>query len=247
MIPDRLRAVFRFTLVTLALAGVYLLLQHFWMGLAGWGQDWLQERGQPSLSQQAADVRERSRAAEARLPPERRVQAFRLGFEMGFLAQSLGSVALSDEPARQQMESSVLPRADHADRLAEEMGLGPAHWPRVETLAQFVRLQERFEVDEGGLAARIEARLSPRHRELYLVGVHTGINEVAVRATVEAFNDLSVRLMTQHATRASLPPAAFEALTRPPVGSSAEKRLEARRAALRALEVAIAADPAASN
>ena len=40
MSSEQIRAAARFTLITLALAGTYLLLQQGWMALGGLGADW---------------------------------------------------------------------------------------------------------------------------------------------------------------------------------------------------------------
>jgi hypothetical protein len=135
----------RFTLITLALAGTYLLLQHGWMALGGLGADWWQARQNAALVDDAEVLAARSREAEARLPPQRRVDAFRLGQQMGFLAEYLGSHALSDAAVRAQAEARAAPLAAQAGTLAEVLGVAPAVWPAVSTADEFARLQARFE------------------------------------------------------------------------------------------------------
>lgn len=247
MILSWLRAALRFVFVTLALASSYLLLQHLWLGLVGLGvvQGWLQGQGQAALVRQAAEVSERSRLLEERLPAERRVQAFQLGFQLGFVARWLADEALFDAPVRRRVEVGLHARIEDADRLAEAMGVAPARWPQADTLARFVRLQNSFEADGSGLAGRIEITLSPRHRELYLAGVHAGINAAVARASGGVNLDVrSARGLVQHATLAGLLPAAFEALTRRPAGNTPEARWAAYLASLDVLENAIAAPPA---
>lgn len=246
MISEQIRAVARFTLITLALAGTYLLLQHGWMALAGLGADWWQARQNVSLVDDAELLAARSREAEARLPPQRRVDAFRLGQQMGFLAEYLGSHALSDAALRAQAEARAAPLAAQAGTLADALGVAPAVWPAVSTADEFARLQARFEDDETGLAGRIEHALSPRHRALYLLGVHVGINRAVVQTRGGThFNGLSASRLVRHATLAGLPPAWWEALSRAPEGATPEAREARFIAAIEALDAALAAPASA--
>lgn len=246
MISEQLRAAARFTLITLALAGTYLLLQHGWMALAGLGTDWWQARQNAALVDDAEVLAARSRDAEARLPSQRRVDAFRLGQQMGFLAEYLGSHALSDAAVRAQAEARAAPLAAQAGTLADALGVAPAVWPAVSTADEFARLQARFEDDETGLAGRVEAALSPRHRALYLLGVHVGINRAVVQTSGGTrFNGLSASRLVRHATLAGLPPAWWEALSRSPEGATPEAREARFIAAIEALDAALAAPASA--
>lgn len=243
MISEQIRAAVRFTLITVALAGTYLLLQHGWMALGGLGADWWQARQNAALVDDAQVLAARSREAEARLPPQRRVDAFRLGQQMGFLAEYLGSHALSDAAARAQAEARAAPLAAQAGTLAEALGVAPAAWPAVSTADEFARLQARFEDDETGLGGRIERVLSPRHREIYLLGVHAGINRAVVQTSGGArFNGPSASFLVRHATLAGLPPAWWEALSRAPEGATPEARFIS---AIEALDAALAAPASA--
>lgn len=242
MISEQIRAAARFTIITLALAGSYLALQQGWMTLAGLGADGWQAWHGATLVDEAEALAARSREAEARVPPQRRVEAFRLGQQMGFLAEYLGSHALSDAASRAQAEARAAPLAAQAGSLAEALGVAPARWPVVRTADEFARLQARFEDDESGLAGRIEAALSPRHRQLYLLGVHVGINRAVVQASGGArFNGLSASLLVRHATLAGLPPAGWEALSRAPEGATPEARLARFINAIETLDAALAA------
>lgn len=242
MSSEQIRAAARFTLITLALAGTYLLLQQGWLALGGLGADWLQARQNVTLVDDAQVLAARSREAEARLPPQRRVEAFRLGQQMGFLAEYLGSQALSDAAVRAQAEARAAPLAAQAGTLAEALGVAPAVWPAASTADEFARLQARFEADETGLAGRIEAALSPRHRALYMLGVHVGINRAVVQSSGGTlFNGLSASQLVRHATLAGLPPAWWEALSRAPEGATPEARQARFIAAIEALDAALAA------
>lgn len=242
MISDTIRAAVRFTIITLALAGTYLLLQQGWMALAGLGADGWQRHQNAALVDDAEVLAARSREAEAGLPPQRRVDAFRLGQQMGFLAEYLGGHALSDAAGRAQAEARAAALAGQARSLAEALGVAPAAWPAVSTADEFARLQARFEDDETGLAGRIEQALSPRHRQLYLLGVHVGINRVVVQSSGGAlFNGPSASLLVRHATLAGLPPAWWEALSQAPEGATPEARQARFIAAIEALDAALAA------
>jgi hypothetical protein len=248
MISEQLRAAARFTLITLALAGTYLLLQQGWMALGGLGADWWQARQNAALVDDAQVLATRSREAEAeaRLPPQRRVDAFRLGQQMGFLAEYLGSHALSDAAVRAQAEARAAPLAAQAGTLAEVLGVAPAVWPAVSTADEFARLQARFESDETGLGGRIERVLSPRHREIYLLGVHAGVNRAVLQTSGGVrFNGPSASLLVRHATLAGLPPAWWEALSRAPEGATPEARHARFIAAIEALDAALAAPASA--
>ena len=244
MFSDRMPKALRFVLITLALAGTYLLLQHFWLGVAELGSRWQTRLDWSSTAKDAAEVAARSREAEARLPAERRSGAFRLGWQLGYVAELLGSQALSDVTLRQQGEARLAPLVAEAGVLAESMGVGPAKWPAVTTADEFARLQTRFEDDESGLGQRIESTLSLRHRHLYLAGVHAGINQAVVMASGGSlFNGSSAALFVRHATLAWVPPATWMDLTHAPEGSTPALRVARFQAALMRFDAVLAASP----
>lgn len=245
MFSDRLLKAGRFVLLVLALAVTYLLLQQFWLGAAELGTGWQARLGASSSARDAEGVAARSREAEARLPAEWRAGVFRLGWQVGYVAELRGSQALSDAALRQQVEARLAPLIAQAGTLAESMGVGPARWPSVATADEFARLQSRFEDDESGLGQRIERTLSLRHRHLYLAGVHAGINHVVVNASGGSlFNGSSAALFVRHATLAGVPPESWLALTRAPEGSTPTLRLARFQAALATFDAALAASPA---
>lgn len=244
MFSDRMQKAARFVVLTLALAGTYLLLQQLWLGAAELGAGWQARLGGASSARDAAGVAARSRDAEARLPAAWRAGAFRLGWQVGYVAELLGSQALSDAVLRGQGEARLAPLIAEAGTLAESMGVGPARWPSVSTADEFARLQSRFEDDESGLGQRIEQTLSLRHRHLYLAGVHAGINHAVVKISGGSlFNGSSAALLVRHATLAGVPPERWVALTRAPEGDTPAIRLARFEAALAAFDAALAAGP----
>ena len=60
MFSDRMPKALRFVLITLALAGTYLLLQHFWLGVAELGSGWQTRLDWSSTAKDAAEVAARS-------------------------------------------------------------------------------------------------------------------------------------------------------------------------------------------
>lgn len=244
MFSDRIGRVLRFVLLTLLLAGTYLLLQHGWLALAGFGLGWQERLGRPALAQDAAAVAASSRALEERLPAAWRSGVFRLGWQLGQVAELAGSQALAPPAERREGEARFAPLLAEAAGLAAAMGVGPATWPEAATAEAFARLQSRFEDDESGLAGRIESRLSPRHRHLYLAGVHAGINQAVLRVSGGSlFNGQSAALFVRHATLAGWPPQTWMGLTRAPEGDTPALRLARFEAALVQFDAALAAGP----
>jgi hypothetical protein len=248
MFSDRMLKAGRFVLVSFALAGTYLLLQQFWLGAAELGAGWQAQLGASSGARDAERVAARSREAETRLPAEWRAGAFRLGWQVGYVAELLGSQALSDAALRQQGEARLAPLVAQAVTLAESMGVGPARWPSVSTADEFARLQSRFEDDESGLGQRIENTLSLRHRHLYLAGVHAGINQAVVNTSGGSlFNGSSAALFVRHATLAGVPPESWLALARAPDGDTPAIRRARFQAALATFDAALAASPSGAG
>ena len=203
-------------------------------------------RSQSADDRLAAEAREltaRSRGAAAALPPGHRVAAFRLGYEVGWASEFAGSFALS-EPRRQAEAAAI---ADSHVQVAREqarvLGLDPAAVVLLpsRTLTDFVRLQERFEADEGGLAARVEARLTPIHRHLFLLGVTVGNDAAKVQGSGGKLSGAQVDAIRRHATLAGVAPAAWQPLVVDHRKEPPTVVLDRHRAAVEALMAALAA------
>ena len=111
--------------------------------------------------------------------------AFRLGYEIGWArVRRVRSRCRAAPAGRRPRRSPTSTSRSRASRRASSASirLTVALLPS-RTLADFVRLQERFEADEGGLAARVEARLTPIHRHLFLLGVTVGNDAAKVQGS----------------------------------------------------------------
>jgi hypothetical protein len=199
------------------------------------------------LAAEARDIATRSSARA--LPPETRVAAFRVGYEVGWASHFAGSFAMSDPGVRSRAAAVAdahlaLARVE-ASRIgidADEVVALPSR-----TLADFVRLQERIEADESGLAARVEARLTPLHRHLFLLGASVGSDAAKVQSSGGALGAPQVASIRRHATLAGVAPAAWRPLVVDTAKMSAPAALEQHRLAVEGLLAALAAAPVAGG
>ncbi|MEO7114457.1 MAG: hypothetical protein ABIZ18_01225 [Caldimonas sp.] len=125
------------------------------------------------LAREAERIAQVSRDALAQAPG-RRLAAFRLGYELGYSSTLIGSFSNSAP----EVQAKVRPVGDRhlaiARSLATELGIGRVELLPAQTLGAYAALDERFEADENGVGAQVEARLSPLHRELYVLGTLVG-------------------------------------------------------------------------
>ncbi len=70
------------------------------------------------------------------------------------------------------MREILAPRIQAIRILGQELGVGEVSLLRVSNTDEFGRVNDRLDADELGLAARLEAAASRRHRHLLLLGVH---------------------------------------------------------------------------
>ena len=240
---DKGRGGARFVLVTLAITGLYLLLQQIEMRLADVAAPLVEKGGDADRLQEARRIIAQSAERESRLPAEWRSEVFRLGYQIGFSAERLGSVALSD-PARQaRSRASLAAGLSAAASAAQNMGVAPADWPPVRNVKEFSELNARIEADETGIAGRIEQKLTLRHRHLFLAGVHVGITHAALTDSAGELFNTYANLAGRHAALAGLPATVWEPVTRPPQGATPQEKLANFRSALAALDQAAAAPP----
>ena len=104
-------------------------------------------------------------------------------------------------------------------------------------------LAERIEDDENGLGARIETRLTPVHRHLYLLGAHVGAEAAKIESSGGKFALAPATPIRRHATLAGVAPALWQPLAADARGETPDQVLARYRAALNAL----AADLATSD
>lgn len=112
-----------------------------------------------------------SREALVRLPVESRIYTWRLGFQLGYVSELVGSFAMFEPGVREKAKQLVAPRMNNAERLAQALDVGPVSPLPVRNLDEFGSLRQRIEADELGFGERISGKLSPYHRHLFLLGM----------------------------------------------------------------------------
>jgi hypothetical protein len=228
---------------TLALTLLYIALQELLLGSAGalFSGGRMATAFQRDLDQEARRVAEASAAREAQLTAEHRVAAWWLGVHLGYLSQYLGSFGASDTAVRQRAHAASAKRIAAAQDLADRLGIGPVAPLESSTAAQFSGLTARIEADEGGVAARIEERTTPRLRHLYLMGMHVGTTRAALQG--ESWRRIIVpgQQIARHATLAGFAREQWEPLTRLPRGATHEEAIESYEASERIVQEAILA------
>jgi len=198
------------------------------------------------LAGEAADIAARSRSPAAALPAGHRLATFRLGYEVGWASEFAGSFAMSDPAVRAKAATVADARIAVAREQAVALGIDPAAVAALpsRTLADFTRLQERFEADESGLAARVESRLTPLHRHLFLLGVDIGSDAERVQSSRGEFADPQVEAIRRHATLAGVAAEVWQPLVVDRGDASPAARIERHRAAVEQLARALATSDA---
>lgn len=193
---------------------------------------WTSTINQPELEEEAKRVAAASAAREAGLTPNHRAAAWQLGVRQGYISQRLGSLRLSGAANQQQAQAALEPMLMEARGFASFLQLdAPVAPMESRTLAELTNLSARIESDESGLAARIEQRVSIRHRHFFLFGMHVGVEMAFL--DVESGSRLSPASaeIARHATLAGLPRSVWEPLSRTPSGATPEDMKAAYRAA----------------
>jgi len=192
------------------------------------------------LAVEAEALAARAKAAGVPLPPGHRAATFRLGYEIGFASELLGSFVSSDAAVRERAGRVVAAHVAVAQAQARTLGLGDVAALPMRNAAEFFALAERVETDENGLGARIEARLTAVHRHLYLLGVHVGAEAAKIESSGGKFALPSETLIRRHATLAGVAPALWRPLADDARGVAPEQVLARYRAALDAIVVGLA-------
>jgi hypothetical protein len=185
-------------------------------------------------------VVEASRQADARLSAESRQNAYRLGFQVGYCSNIMGSVALQSPDVQARFRAVLEPQLKAVEDLALALGVGRVPLLRVTNVDEFGDVPDRLEADELGLAARLEGVSSRRHRHLLLLGMHVGIGASLAQVTGGRLHDRLRPLAGRHATLAGVPTHAWEPVTVEPAGATADARLAAYQASLDVLDAAVA-------
>jgi hypothetical protein len=192
------------------------------------------------LAVEAGALAARSKALAAALPAGHRVVTFRLGYEIGYASELLGSFVTSDAAVRDRAAAIVAAHIAVAQAQAKALGAGDVAALPMRSAAQFFALSERLEQDENGLAARIETRLTPVHRHLYLLGAHVGAEAARVESSGGEFALAPATRIRRHATLAGVAPALWHPLAADAQGETPSQVLARYRAAVNALAVGLA-------
>jgi len=211
------------------------VLQHF--GLLDGSSD-------VQLAQQAQAVAAASQEAMQRAPAGHRLDTLRLGYELGYASERVAFFAMASPQARERARALVALREAAADALAAGLGVAPAAALQSTSLREFNELGARYEADENGLATRVQQRLSPWHRHVYLLGVHVGIESARIEATGGEHSLPPAALIRRHATLAGIAPALWQPLAAAPAGEAPAQWLQRYREAVQALAAALAREGA---
>src|SRR5574337_504760 len=189
--PSRWVETRRVLVYTLAIALGFIALGRLELALFGAAsaRQWLERSGlvgardDTALEREAAGIAAASRDALARLPSGHRVAALRVGYEVGYASYLLAGYIGSREAARIAARRAADSRIALARALAAPYGIdGVAELP-VGNLKQFTELNARLDADESGLAAQVGAKMSPLHRELYLLGAQLGTEAARIEGS----------------------------------------------------------------
>jgi hypothetical protein len=230
----------RFTAVVLTITALYAGLERAWVSLAPIALSFFDESSRAAWQRERVSVATASGPADGRLGAEWRLSAYLLGFELGYCSNMLGSVAFAAPSKRVEVSEALAPSFTAAQDLARELGVGPAAVLPVATVDDFFRMKDRMEADELGVASRIEAASSRRHRHLFMLGLHVGAAAAVAESTSGEVHNPARDHIGRHATVAGVPAEAWEPVARVPQGADPAARLAAYRAALAALERAVA-------
>ena len=237
---ERVRDGARFIGITVVLTVIYLLLMHadqrIFDMLVGTGVFDAEER----WAEEARTVAAASAEAERRLPPAHRLAAWRLGLSLGFASEWLGSAAALGPDAQMKARASVADRLRQAETIARALGMSSVQPLQTRTLDDFSRLPDRIEADETGLAAAVEARLSPRHKHLFLLGMHVGAELCRVVATRGEVIGPDRTKIGRHSTLAGIPAELWQPVAEEPAGLDPEQAGARYRSAVEAVDAHLA-------
>jgi len=197
-------------------------------------------RDEARLAAEAEQVAARSRMVAAPLPAGHRAATFRLGYEIGYASELVGSFFTSDAAVREQAARIGAAHIAVAHAQAKALGLGDVAALPMRSAAEFFALSTRMEEDENGLGARVEARLTPVHRHLYLLGAHVGAEAAKVESSGGKFALPPETLIRRHATLAGVAPALWQPLAAGVRGETPDQVLARYRSALNAMLTGLA-------
>lgn len=235
--------VWRVLAYTLAIALGFIALERLQMALFTapgtarflQGIGWLDADPAAKLQKEAEQVAAASREALQRLPRGHRLATVRMGFDLGFASQLVGSYAMSSPETQAEVRQLAQPHLAAARQQAQALGLGQVDALPVRSLREFTALTERYEADENGLAARVQQQLSPLHRHLYLLGTLLGGEMARVDSSGGRFALPPATPIRRHAVLAGIDSAAWQPLIVEPRDETPAQVVQRYRAAVDAL------------
>lgn len=222
----------RFLFATIVLTALYLAIQEAWL----WGAVELGRRGwtydDPArlYAEEAAALREQSKAREAALTPHHLHMVFELGLRYGYLSQWLGGYGAQPQEIMRELARPVQANLERLRTLAQSLGIGDIEPLPVRTAADFGQLTQRLEDDAGGVAQRVERATSPRLRHLFMVGVHAGTQLAALESARDVMPIPASALIGKHGTLAGLAQPLWRPLMRVGRGGPEQATAEYRSA-----------------
>ena len=206
------------------------------------------EVGAPSAD--AALAREADRIAlasrdELARKPGRRAIAFRLGYELGYASTFVGSFSNSDPAVQAKLRIVGERHIRIAQVNAAAFGIAHVDLLAAPNLSAYVALNDRFEADENGVGAQVEARASPLHRQLYVLGTLVGGAAADVESSGGKMSQPPGPQIRRHATLAGVDRALWLPLALTPRDTPPEQVLGNYRGALEVLAADLAARDAA--
>lgn len=216
----------RMLISTVVLTLLYITLSELLVGvfMAGHSRGFLPNFGESNLADEAKKIAAASAAGAAKLTPEHRLAAWYLGVNIGYVSQILSGFALSDTTDQQRVRAEMASSLTTAKRAADFLQVGPATALESRTLAELFYLGGRIEADEIALATRIAERVSPQHKELFMLGMYVGMQMATLDLDFTGHSSLYFRLeIKRHATLAGLSRAEWEPLAKLPEGNTPEE------------------------
>lgn len=232
--------------ITVVLAALYLILQQAWLALPR-----LLSNGsyfeRPTDAELELEQRQVARLSEKALqstPASVRRDVWQLGFYLGYTSQFTGSFAMSAAEVRAKANEVAKPILLNAHRLSLALGLAEATPLVTETLNDFTNMTQRVELDETGMAGRVQNTFSPHHRHLFLLGMHLGTESARIEGTGGKVSLPPRAQIRRHATLTGIPPALWKPLAAAPgLGEQPGEVVARYRSGLAALEAALSAAP----
>lgn len=254
----------RMLLATLALALTYIAVSESFTALSMPVMVWFLERSlQPKLDREAVEAAAASATREAALAPGHRLAAWHLGLNMGHASQVLSGAAGSPLPEQQRTRSAIAGQLADAQRAATFLHVEGPFVVESTTVFEAATLRDRIEADDFPMARQIADRTSLRHRHIFLLGMHVGMQlavfdlQAAIASRDPGYQGRSQpprTLIRRHATLAGLSPAQWAPLAATPdaasyamIGEGYRKAIAATDAAVLAIPVPVAVPAPGSN